>query len=79
MGGDYEGLRLELRRRFGENLKRERARLGLTQEAAAGLVGFSLQYVQRIERGIVNVPLDTIARFAAALQVDPAGLLRERG
>ena len=68
-------LRLALRRRLATNIKAQRARLGLTQERAAESVGFSLQYEQRIERCIVNVPLDTIARFASAFGVDPGELL----
>lgn len=56
----------------------ERRRLGLTQTKAAERVGFSLQYLQRIEREIVNVPLDTIARFARAYRVAPSLLLTGR-
>jgi transcriptional regulator with XRE-family HTH domain len=64
------------RRQLAANLKLERERLGLTQERAAERVGFSLQYLQRIERCIVNVPLDTITRFARSYGVEPAGLLK---
>jgi len=71
----YEKLRRELRGRLAENLRSERKRLRLTQERAAERAGFSLQYFQRIEREIVNVPLDTVARLAQALQVDPGRLL----
>ncbi len=79
VSGDYEELRRETRSRLAVNLRRRRAHLGLTQEAAAERVGFSLQYVQRIERGIVNVPIDTIARFAFAFQVAPSRLLGAGG
>lgn len=72
----YEQLRKEFRQRFSANIKAERHRLGLSQERAAELVGFSLQYLQRIERKIVNVPMDTIARFAFAYNVDPVQLLK---
>ena len=71
----YERLRREARLRFADNLRAQRKRLGLTQERAAERVGFSLQYLQRIERRMVNVPLDTIARFAHAFDVDPTRLL----
>jgi transcriptional regulator with XRE-family HTH domain len=57
------------------NLRLERQRLELSQEKAAEQVGFSLQYLQRIERRIVNVPLDTLVRFAHAYGVEPAELL----
>ena len=72
----YEKLRDDARRRFAENIRAERHRLVLTQEEAAELVGFSLQYLQRIERQIVNAPLDTIVRFAHAFQVTPSKLLQ---
>lgn len=70
-----ETLRKALRGRLAENLRVERKRLGLTQERTAEKAGFSLQYFQRIEREMVNVPLDTIARLAHALQIDPAQLV----
>jgi len=73
---NYEQAKKELRQRFSVNIKAERYRLGLSQERAAELVGFSLQYLQRIERKIVNVPMDTIARFAFAYKVDPVQLLK---
>jgi len=72
-----EKLRRECRRRLADNLRSERKRLGLTQERTAERAGYSLQYFQRIEREMVNVPLDTVARLAHALQVDPAQLIRK--
>ncbi len=71
----YDKLRREFRGRLAQNLRSQRKRLGLTQETAAEKAGFSLQYFQRIERELVNVPLDTVARLAQAFQVDPARLL----
>jgi transcriptional regulator with XRE-family HTH domain len=65
-----------MRRQLAANLRLERQRLHLTQERAAERVGLSLQYLQRIERCIVNVPLDTLVRFARAYGVAPAELLR---
>lgn len=67
------------RRLLAANLKLERQRLKLTQERAAERVGLSLQYLQRIERTIVNVPLDTITRFARGYGVEPAELLKPPG
>ncbi len=66
------------RLQLAANLRRERQRLGLTQERAAERVGLSLQYLQRIERCIVNVPLDTLVRFARAYGVEPDALLRRQ-
>jgi transcriptional regulator with XRE-family HTH domain len=71
-----EKRRRELRHRLADGLRSERKRLGLSQERAAEKAGYSLQYFQRIEREIVNVPLDTLARLAHAFGVDPVRLLR---
>jgi transcriptional regulator with XRE-family HTH domain len=71
----YERLRTELRKRLSANIKGARRRLGMSQEETAEAVDFSLPYEQRIEGGRVNVPLDTLVRFAAAFGIDPAKLL----
>jgi transcriptional regulator with XRE-family HTH domain len=79
MGGQartsLESLQRRTRKRLADNLRAQRVRLELTQERAAERTGFSLQYYQRIERCIVNVPLDTISRLAHVYGVDPADLL----
>ena len=72
-----ENYQSRVRQRVAENLRSVRQSLGLTQERAAELVGFSLQYLQRIERQVVNVPLDTLARFAHAYKVDVLDLLAD--
>lgn len=41
----------------------------------AEAAGLALAYLQRIEWRKVNIPLDTLGRLAAALEVDPAQLL----
>lgn len=71
----YERARKELRHRLASNIRAQRKRLGLSQENAAERVSFSLRYLQRIEREIVNMPLDTVARFAHAFRVDPSVLV----
>jgi transcriptional regulator with XRE-family HTH domain len=68
-------LQMATRRLLAANLRSQRERLGLTQERAAERVGFSLQYTQRIERCLVNVPIDTLVRFARGYGVEPAMLL----
>lgn len=69
-------LQMATRRVLAANLRLERQRLGLSQERAAERVRLSLQYLQRIERCIVNVPLDTLVRFARGYGVDPSDLLK---
>lgn len=67
-----------LRATLAANLRAERGQRDWTQEQAAERVGLTLQHYQRIEWGRVNVPLDTLARIGAALDVEPGGLLRAR-
>ncbi len=60
----------------GANVRRRRASK-LTQQELEALTGFSVQYIRKIERGRVNVNLDTIRRLANALDVAPGVLLRK--
>lgn len=59
---------------FGMNLKAARKRAGMTQSELAARVGCSYQMVQRYETGERNPKLETVARFAEALGVDPEEL-----
>lgn len=56
------------------NVRRLRARAGLTQEALAERAGVTPRAVQRIEEG-VDVRLTTLARVAGGLGVEPRELL----
>jgi transcriptional regulator with XRE-family HTH domain len=58
------------------NVRRRRARLGLTQEQFSEQAGFNLRFLQSVERGRVNITIETLVRLAVALHVGPAQLLR---
>ena len=67
---------------FGENIKRERARVGMTQDGLAAALKVSREYVSDIEHGKVNVSMTRIVEIAEALKtpigrlfldLDPAG------
>ena len=58
----------ELLVRLGENVRRERLRNGLTQEALAELVDLHPRVVQKIEGGKTNILVTTAARLQAVLQ-----------
>lgn len=58
------------------NVRRLRQRKALTQEALAEAAGFDSRFLQRVERGEVNMRLETLARLATALGVPPGGLLK---
>ncbi len=61
---------------FAANLVRLRRKHALTQEQFAELVGFSVRYVRRLERGEVDVGIRAIARIAKRLGVTPAIMVK---
>ncbi len=58
------------------NVRRIRARLGLTQEDLADKAGFEPRFVQRVERAKLDLRLSTFLRLAQALEVAPGVLFR---
>ncbi len=56
---------------LGRQIKRLRARLGLTQDVLAERVQISPKYLSNIERGRENPTLDTLLRLAKSLKVEP--------
>jgi transcriptional regulator with XRE-family HTH domain len=59
------------------NVRRCRAKLGLTQENLGEVTGFDIRFIQRLERGRINFSIETLVRLAAALEVPPGLLLRK--
>ncbi len=73
---DDDSSPIAAKRIFGLRLRELRTRRGLSQEALADLAGLDRTYVSSCERGHRNVSLENIYRFAVALGVEPAELLR---
>jgi len=67
----------ETRKRFAENLRKERGKKKLSQEALADAAKLHRTYVGSVERGERNITIDNIERLAIALGVTPASLLEE--
>lgn len=61
--------------RFAINLKNERMRKKLSQEALAAKAGLSVSYISMLERGQRTPPLDTLESIAKALAVTATTLL----
>ena len=62
--------------RFANNLKVERLRRKLSQEALANKAGLSVSYISMLERGQRTPPLDTLESIAKALSVTASALLQ---
>ena len=61
----------------GNKLLKIRKRLGLTQAEVAEKAGLSDRTYADIERGTVNMRLETILRICEALQITPDDILTE--
>lgn len=59
----------ELKRRIGERLTSARKEQGMTQEGFAALVGTSVQWVSRVERGEENLTILTLVKLTDALGI----------
>ena len=67
---------MDLQEAFGLVVRRERKRLGLTQEQLAELADLHTNYIGLVERGRTSAALDTISSLAQALERRPSQLLR---
>jgi transcriptional regulator with XRE-family HTH domain len=61
---------------FGRRIKTIRSAQGISQEQLGQLAELDRTYISGIERGLRNVSLINIERLAAALEVEPAELLK---
>lgn len=62
---------------FGANVRRERSRLGLTQEKLAEKVELHPRTLQKVEAGQVNLLMTTILRLHQALGCSWEELMRD--
>ena len=60
---------------LGENVRRHRKRLGMTQEQLAHEAEMERSYVSDLERGTRNPSVRALGRLAKALGVEPHSLL----
>lgn len=67
---------LKILQSIGANIRRLRTKSSVTQEQLAEMARLDRRYLQRIEKGEVNLTIDTLASLADVLGVSPASLLR---
>ncbi|MCL4366485.1 MAG: helix-turn-helix domain-containing protein [Actinobacteria bacterium] len=56
-------------KQVGQNIKKAREKVGLTQEQVAEKVGIHVSYYSRIERGVVNPSLDKLESIVKVLKI----------
>lgn len=69
----------ELKRQIGQKLASARKDQGMTQEGFADLVGTSIQWISRVERGEENLTITTLVKLSDAVGLTVEDLLKGRG
>ncbi len=57
----------QLKKQFGQRVKRVRLAARITQERLADSVGVTIETISNIERGVYGPSFDTLEKIAAAL------------
>ncbi len=65
-------------KKFGQRVKNERIKLGLSQEQLAEKAGVHRTYIGMIERAEKNITLLNIEKLAKALGISMSELLEEK-
>ena len=60
---------IDIKKRFGQRVRRTRKELNLSQEELAFRTGLHRTYISDIERGSRNVSLENIEKIAIALKI----------
>jgi len=60
----------------GQNIRRRRLQMGLSQEALAEECDLHRTYIGSVERGERNITLLTLERIAVALKIKPVDLMQ---
>lgn len=60
---------------LGEKLKKERLRIGLSQERLAEKAGVHRTYISFLERNVKSPTLDVLFRICKALRIKPSTII----
>lgn len=66
---------MDLQQIVSLNIKKERSKMGITQEELAFLTGLHRTYVSQVERNLRNLSIKNIEIFAHAFKISPYELL----
>lgn len=69
---------MNIKKRFGLNLRNLREQKGWSQEKLAEKSGLHRTYISGLERGIRNPTIDILQEVANALGVTPSDLLKDK-
>ena len=67
-------MKKEILIKFGNKVREERIKLGLSQEELAGRAGVHRTYIGMIERAEKNITLENIQKIAKALNINICNL-----
>ena len=66
----------DIRMVFAANVRAERVKANLSQEALAAAAGVDRSYVSSLERCVYGASIDVVDRIAKVLKIEAAELLR---
>lgn len=67
---------MERLKEIGERIRQKRKQLGITQDALAQMVGYtSRSSINKIEKGLVDIPQSKLVEIADALLMPPSFLM----
>ncbi len=69
----------QIKKVLGKNVRFYRKKRGFTQENLAEEMNVESGYVSKVERGIMNVRIEYVQKFAIALNVKASDLFKEVG
>ena len=70
-------MKREILIRFGEKVRSERMKLGLSQEGLASRAGVHRTYIGMIERAEKNITLENIEKIAKALDISLPDIFKD--
>ncbi|PIS07576.1 transcriptional regulator [Candidatus Berkelbacteria bacterium CG10_big_fil_rev_8_21_14_0_10_43_13] len=71
-------MKKEILKKFGDKVREERLKKGLSQEQLAGFAGVHRTYIGMIERAEKNITLENIEKISKSLKLNIKDLFDEK-